>query len=144
MIRLPPRSTRTDTLFPYTTLFRSVGGAGGQLAFSSQNIGAAAQYVGPFPHWQRRQSQRRRGGIEQLEFPFRRCAEQDTKAENRSALPRLYTRQQGIGRGPLFMGGVHIGTGHIAERGAAACELPRLLKRQIGRASGRERVCQYV
>src|SRR3546814_3006185 len=25
MIRLPPRSTRTDTLFPYTTLFRSEG-----------------------------------------------------------------------------------------------------------------------
>src|SRR3546814_8201133 len=25
MIRLPPRSTRTDTLFPYTTLFRSLG-----------------------------------------------------------------------------------------------------------------------
>src|SRR3546814_20381163 len=27
MIRRPPRSTRTDTLFPYTTLFRSVVGA---------------------------------------------------------------------------------------------------------------------
>src|SRR3546814_540365 len=26
MIRRPPRSTRTDTLFPYTTLFRSGGG----------------------------------------------------------------------------------------------------------------------
>src|SRR3546814_5962356 len=26
MIRLPPRSTRTDTLFPYTTLFRSLSG----------------------------------------------------------------------------------------------------------------------
>src|SRR3546814_17379263 len=25
MIRQPPRSTRTDTLFPYTTLFRSPG-----------------------------------------------------------------------------------------------------------------------
>src|SRR3546814_12113408 len=25
MIRRPPRSKRTDTLFPYTTLFRSVG-----------------------------------------------------------------------------------------------------------------------
>src|SRR3546814_3761079 len=25
MILLPPRSTRTDTLFPYTTLFRSSG-----------------------------------------------------------------------------------------------------------------------
>src|SRR3546814_9096326 len=27
MIRRPPRSTRTDTLFPYTTLFRSYGRA---------------------------------------------------------------------------------------------------------------------
>src|SRR3546814_8875042 len=26
MIRRPPRSTRTDTLFPYTTLFRSLPG----------------------------------------------------------------------------------------------------------------------
>src|SRR3546814_1695749 len=26
MIRHPPKSTRTDTLFPYTTLFRSRGG----------------------------------------------------------------------------------------------------------------------
>src|SRR3546814_11929267 len=26
MIRQPPRSTRTDTLFPYTTLFRSLAG----------------------------------------------------------------------------------------------------------------------
>src|SRR3546814_8793080 len=25
IIRRPPRSTRTDTLFPYTTLFRSIG-----------------------------------------------------------------------------------------------------------------------
>src|SRR3546814_21028420 len=28
MIRRPPRSTRTDTLFPYTTLFRSSAGRG--------------------------------------------------------------------------------------------------------------------
>src|SRR3546814_1418260 len=28
MIRRPPRSTRTDTLFPYTTLFRSARGTG--------------------------------------------------------------------------------------------------------------------
>src|SRR3546814_21065615 len=28
MIRRPPRSTRTDTLFPYTTLFRSCRGCG--------------------------------------------------------------------------------------------------------------------
>src|SRR3546814_13510579 len=29
MIRRPPRSTRTDTLFPYTTLFRSRGSVDG-------------------------------------------------------------------------------------------------------------------
>src|SRR3546814_10706737 len=29
MIRRPPRSTRTDTLFPYTTLFRSLPKANG-------------------------------------------------------------------------------------------------------------------
>src|SRR3546814_654365 len=27
MLRRPPRSTRTDTLFPYTTLFRSMAAA---------------------------------------------------------------------------------------------------------------------
>src|SRR3546814_3998148 len=31
MIRRPPRSTRTDTLFPYTTLFRSRGKQGTEL-----------------------------------------------------------------------------------------------------------------
>src|SRR3546814_19378611 len=31
MIRRPPRSTRTDTLFPYTTLFRSWRGDGGMM-----------------------------------------------------------------------------------------------------------------
>src|SRR3546814_442824 len=30
MIRRPPRSTRTDTLFPYTTLFRSLRRAAGE------------------------------------------------------------------------------------------------------------------
>src|SRR3546814_10124902 len=31
MIRRPPRSTRTDTLFPYTTLFRSDCGHAGRI-----------------------------------------------------------------------------------------------------------------
>src|SRR3546814_18329311 len=39
MIRRPPRSTRTDTLFPYTTLFRSVGRALGSDA-ETREIGA--------------------------------------------------------------------------------------------------------
>src|SRR3546814_7766109 len=42
MIRRPPRSTRTDTLFPYTTLFRSAGGVahpGGHLRRDTKAIG---------------------------------------------------------------------------------------------------------
>src|SRR3546814_6529173 len=38
MIRRPPRSTRTDTLFPYTTLFRS-------LALESWSVGRARRAI---------------------------------------------------------------------------------------------------
>src|SRR3546814_1502095 len=38
MIRRPPRSTRTDTLFPYTTLFRSVDVA--QSGYGCRNLAA--------------------------------------------------------------------------------------------------------
>src|SRR3546814_17111152 len=38
MIRRPPRSTRTDTLFPYTTLFRSLNAAQTDLSTTSNNI----------------------------------------------------------------------------------------------------------
>src|SRR3546814_3094255 len=45
MIRRPPRSTRTDTLFPYTTLFRSTGGepVAEQGAGGEHMIGEAAR-----------------------------------------------------------------------------------------------------
>src|SRR3546814_15341904 len=39
MIRRPPRSTRTDTLFPYTTLFRS----------RPSKCGGACETAGPKP-----------------------------------------------------------------------------------------------
>src|SRR3546814_12999975 len=35
MIRRPPRSTRTDTLFPYTTLFRSTDTGIGKTIFAA-------------------------------------------------------------------------------------------------------------
>src|SRR3546814_20573916 len=38
MIRRPPRSTRTDTLFPYTTLFRS--------DFDGKTLGESVEYIG--------------------------------------------------------------------------------------------------
>src|SRR3546814_20435991 len=40
MIRRPPRSTRTDTLFPYTTLFRSQAFAAAKRARTDTRIGA--------------------------------------------------------------------------------------------------------
>src|SRR3546814_18789347 len=52
MVRRPPRSTRTYTLFPYSTLFRSVGGrdvevAAGRawisLAYAQQRLALASE-----------------------------------------------------------------------------------------------------
>src|SRR3546814_6908805 len=43
MIRRPPRSTRTDTLFPYTTLFRSLARAAGE---QCAHVGVAAFLAG--------------------------------------------------------------------------------------------------
>src|SRR3546814_8104199 len=43
MIRRPPRSTRTDTLFPYTTLFRSKNNT----LFNRRLTGAAVMFPKP-------------------------------------------------------------------------------------------------
>src|SRR3546814_12672688 len=106
MIRRPPRSTRTDTLFPYTTLFRS-DGAG--------LIGALAG----------------RDGEEALDFRmqnFRLLAHvggQPAGALQAGAARRGGQRQQSVER---------------VEGGIGS----EILDQEIGRASGRDRVCQYV
>src|SRR3546814_9038844 len=46
MIRLPPRSARTDTLFPYTTLVRSRCGAGGPNRSRSSDPRSPAELLG--------------------------------------------------------------------------------------------------
>src|SRR3546814_5649805 len=48
-IRLPPRSTRTDTLFPYTTLFRSkdrLRGRGDEARLSQRLFRHLARHAG--------------------------------------------------------------------------------------------------
>src|SRR3546814_7337240 len=51
MIRRPPRSTRTDTLFPYTTLFRSLlGGKAQNAAKLSQRRLQVAHLLGDQLH----------------------------------------------------------------------------------------------
>src|SRR3546814_3027799 len=88
MIRRPPRSTRTDTLFPYTTLFRSVrcqaaGGDEGRAAGrqcrrlrldpTRRHDLAPALDAGGRPHAR----QRRRGGR-----PLRRSEEHTSELQS--------------------------------------------------------------
>src|SRR3546814_2040957 len=46
MIRRPPRSTRTDTLFPYTTLFRSESGLKRELGPKQMSMIALGGAIG--------------------------------------------------------------------------------------------------
>src|SRR3546814_13650816 len=52
MVRRPPRSTRTDTLLPYTTLFRS-SRAGGDKGFADVCKRACCREDGPCPFCKR-------------------------------------------------------------------------------------------
>src|SRR3546814_17976555 len=117
MIRRPPRSTRTDTLFPYTTLFRSYGGhamaAGMTIAESDYETFAAAYDA--------------------------ICAE----LLDADALARIVHTD-----GELANDELGLATAHALEQagpwgqGFAEPLFDGLFK--IGRASGRERVCQDV
>src|SRR3546814_4758957 len=105
MLRRPPRSTRTDTLFPYTTLFRSIGTRAQQLA-AFQRSGDR----GDHRHFQRlgrrqvRQYAGQAGGEQRLAGP-RRAAEKQIVSARRRNLQRalgaflpLVLRQAGAAR----------------------------------------------
>src|SRR3546814_11841743 len=111
MIRRPPRSTRTDTLFPYTTLFRSAA------------IGWHEMSVAQ-PHYDR---SRLTPGIVHIGLGnFHR-------AHMAVYLDDLFARGEGHDWAIL---GAGVRPADARTRDA--------LKAQIGRASRRERVCQYV
>src|SRR3546814_20446903 len=99
MIRLPPRSTRTDTLFPYTTRFRS------QAMPDQFDLDRGLWIIPP-------------DVVKQLQLDMRK------------------KRQQPKDIPP-----------YIVPLSIQAMEIVRHLLdefKQIGRASCRERVCQYV
>src|SRR3546814_16271384 len=103
MIRRPPRSTRTDTLFPYTTLFRS-----------------------PTPH----------GNAHLLAF-----LEQHLESVRR-AMPVDFVGQVD----QMIAANLASGEASIARIAMLLRVSRRTLQRslEIGRASGRERVCKSV
>src|SRR3546814_6980225 len=68
MIRRPPRSTRTDTLFPYTTLFRSKRAIEGLESVPSVGVepiisGLASRWQSCLPVRERLSSSRKRSQI---------------------------------------------------------------------------------
>src|SRR3546814_13916247 len=98
MIRRPPRSTRTDTLFPYTTLFRS----------ERQALNLALQTLGDLQCHVRGTARKYRGEL------FTTDTSEQVAAPEHGASAFGDFLQHGI----AFL--------------------------KIGRASCRERVCQYV
>src|SRR3546814_3575966 len=144
MIRRPPRSTRTDTLFPYTTLFRS-----------SDDVVAANP-----PYWRL---------LAHLppESPYRCEYESKIPAHAKADLLYAYLQRSvdivapggriGLVTADRWL--LNSGSAELREKIGAkysVLEIKRLesnsalyrpknrTKGRIGRASERERVCQYV
>src|SRR3546814_19778781 len=116
MIRLPPRSTRTDTLFPYPTLFRSW------------------PYVSAKPT-RRNPADRMQSLLiataEEADMPLSRRV---SGAGRRTKVPEARTR------GPQSAVYGDFAFRLVLRESAASV----VRSRQIGRASCRDRVCQYV
>src|SRR3546814_16476221 len=123
MRRRPPRSTRTDPLFPYTPLFRSPG----ELVLADRLLERpeiAEAFAGlkdrltPLPAARFDSA----NGVRRLEELF------EVKALDAFGA---------FGRAELAAAGALVDFVALTQKG----RMPRL---QIGRASCRERVCQYV
>src|SRR3546814_11538509 len=106
MIRRPPRSTRTDTLFPYTTLFRSQPASRG-FQIDSAPLGIFDELILADP----RNAEIARVGMAEIKARDRR-------------------------------GGQH--REMVGQRRARRVAGVEQIEQEIGRASCRERVCQYV
>src|SRR3546814_11526290 len=104
MIRRPPRSTRTDTLFPYTTLFRSPGIRDVSRSYAAEGGSVAVM-----------------GGSE---------GEARAEGDGVPVVLDLPNDELGAAAEGLFI--------YLCPRALIVCN------KKIGRASCRERVCQYV
>src|SRR3546814_17573167 len=122
MIRRPPRSTRTDTLFPYTTLFRS-----------ARRLNRARQAAHPPA---RRQGVVARRPSRQPYYPPDLAHPLARLSPERSLSVETARPARGPGAGRHARGPRNPRRPLPPPRTQAAAE--------IGRASWRERVCQYV
>src|SRR3546814_15381729 len=113
MIRQPPRSTRTDTVFPYTTLFRSLSRRTPNAVAQEQEARSVALLLERAVLLQPVRS-----GVRAAELDDTAALAEQPAARHR----RLHA---------------------VANPAAGMCD-PDALVWEIGRASCRERVCQYV
>src|SRR3546814_21054506 len=95
MIRRPPRSTRTDTLFPYTTLFRSLGPAISAVIDEAAPFGIGDRPVGKRIGREQRVV-RRRFAVKGKAITF--MADADDAAVERDPVQRLRNPVQQLGR----------------------------------------------
>src|SRR3546814_18353637 len=127
MIRRPPRSSRTYTLFPYTTLCRSDG----QVHQPARLAGIAA----PGDRGDRREPL----GLGDRPAPARMAAaaepgEIDARAIDAIGFRDMVEKLVQLFDIPILIGAEQRRDGEKGEAGIA----------EIGRASCRERVCQYA
>src|SRR3546814_11580120 len=123
MIRRPPRSTRTDTLFPYTTLFRSVTKELSSDAYEGRAPGTA-------------------GEEKTVAYIIKKYEEAGLKPGNNGEWTQDVPLVEitATNATPLtFTGGKTPVTAQYAKDDVAFS-----YRGKIGRASCRERACQYV
>src|SRR3546814_18590361 len=117
MIRRPPRSTRTDTLFPYTTLFRShVTGAQHVVLELVRDVADVRHFI---------------------EVAVQRPCFIELLRALLDDFPGLVQLLKLPGEGRWVMN-------NATELRMCRTSRQERCSRQIGRASRRERVCQYV
>src|SRR3546814_13262331 len=128
MIRRPPRSTRTDTLFPYTTLFRSF------LHQCTDPAALDAKAMLP-------------GGI--VCYVGYDCTARSLHVGNLLSIMMLRWLQKAGHKPIMLMGGGTTKVGDPSGKDESrklltADAIAGNMASKIGRASCRERVCQYV
>src|SRR3546814_14521630 len=125
MIRRPPRSTRTDTLFPYTTLFRSV----------DQQVIEATVELEQHPGDAAVAREQTVGIVNEVVV-----VEQNTRL-----LVALVGFQNGVAENQQRPGGArHHQRIAVLRQRQKALRLALQRLQEIGRASWRQRVCTYV
>src|SRR3546814_8965932 len=145
MIRRPPRSTRTDTLFPYTTLFRSFADSGEAVSvpvvLEKLFRYICARHATQSTYLVERHPSERVGFAREYSF-----AHKDASSLAKCLLCPL-RRIAELGEAEAGAGFAFAGEQLLHQAALARLQLLHLAPlrgNQIGRASCRERVCQYV